>query len=129
MRLALSDGQLGPDDIAAVVGTANGSPELDRLEADAIVETFGGRPIPVASVKGAIGESGAAGAAGLVAGLLSIAGGAVVPTVGFEQADPALAVSVSRAPQPVRGHTFLVNSVASGGTSYSVAVRATPVRP
>lgn len=129
MRLALSDGGLVPDDIAAVVGTANGSPELDRLEADAIMETFGGRPIPVASVKGAIGESGAAGAAGLVAGLLSIAGGAVVPTVGFEAADPALAVLVSRGPQPVRGHTFLVNSVASGGTSYSLAVRAAAAPP
>ena len=32
-------------------------------------------------------------------------------------------------PQTARSTTFLVNSVASGGTNYSVAVRATPGRP
>jgi minimal PKS chain-length factor (CLF/KS beta) len=112
-----------------VIGTSNGSPLLDRQEADAIVEVFGSRSIPVASVKGAIGESGASGSAGLIAGLLSIADGAVVPTVGFLQPDPGLGVCVSRCPQQTRGETFLVNSVASGGTNYSVAVRATPGRP
>jgi 3-oxoacyl-(acyl-carrier-protein) synthase len=43
MRLALSDGQLGPDDVAAVMATANGSPLLDLLEAAAIGEVFGAR--------------------------------------------------------------------------------------
>ena len=129
MRLALSDAGLRPDQIAAVIGTSNGSPVLDRQEADAIVEVFGSRSVPVASVKGAIGESGASGAAGLIAGLLSVASGAVVPTVGFLQPDPALAVCVSSRPQPTRGEAFLVNGVASGGTNYSLAVRATPGRP
>jgi 3-oxoacyl-(acyl-carrier-protein) synthase len=125
MRLALSDAGLRPDQIAAVIGTSNGSPALDWQEADAIVEVFGSRSIPVASVKGAIGESGASGAAGVIAGLLSIARGALVPTVGFLQPDAALAVCVSRRPQPTRGEAFLVNSVASGGTHYSLAIRAT----
>jgi 3-oxoacyl-[acyl-carrier-protein] synthase II len=129
MRLALCDADLRADQIAAVMGTSNGSPVLDRHEADAIVEVFGSRSIPVTSVKGAVGESGASGAAGLIAGLLSIAGGAAVPTVGFLQPDPALAVCVSSRPQPTRGEAFLVNSVASGGTNYSLAVRATPERP
>jgi 3-oxoacyl-[acyl-carrier-protein] synthase II len=129
MRLALSDANLHTDQVAAVIGTSNGSPVLDLQEAEAIVEVFGSRSIPVASVKGAIGESGASGAAGLIAGLLSIAGGAVVPTAGFLQPDPALAVSVSNRPQATLGDAFLVNSVASGGTNYSVAVRAMPARP
>jgi 3-oxoacyl-[acyl-carrier-protein] synthase II len=130
MRLALSDAGLraDADQVAAVVGTSNGSPVLDRQEADAIVSVFGSRSIPVASVKGAVGESGASGAAGLIAGLLSIAAGTLVPTAGFLQADPALAVCVSSRPQKTRGDTFLVNSVASGGTNYSLAVRATPGR-
>jgi 3-oxoacyl-[acyl-carrier-protein] synthase II len=128
MRLAMADADLRADQIAAVIGTSNGSLALDRQEADAIVEVFGSRSIPVASVKGAIGESGASGAAGLIAGLLSIAGGAVVPTVGFLQPDPTLAVCVSRGPQPTRGEAFLVNSVASGGTNYSLVVRAAPGR-
>jgi len=126
MRLALSDARLQAGEIAAVVGTANGSPVLDRQEADAISEVFGRRPVPVCSVKGAIGESGAAGAAGLIMGLRSLAAGTVPPTVGFSQPDPAGTVCVSHAPQPVHGDTFLVNSVASGGTNYSIAVRAHP---
>jgi len=129
MRLAMSDAGLRADQLAAVIGTSNGSPALDRHEADAIVEVFGPRSLPVASVKGAIGESGASGAAGLIAGLLSIARGAVVPTVGFLEPDPELAVCANSRAQPVRGNAFLVNSVASGGTNYSLAIRATPRRP
>ena len=129
MRIALADAGLLADQVAAVIGTSNGSPVLDRQEAAAIVEVFGGRPIPVASVKGAIGESGAASAAGLIAGLFSIASGAVVPTAGFRQPDSALVACVSGCQQPARGEAFLVNSVASGGTNYSVAVRAGPGRP
>ena len=44
------------------------------------------------------------------------------------QPDPALAVCVSSRPQPTRGEAFLVNSVASGGTNYSLVVRAAPGR-
>jgi 3-oxoacyl-[acyl-carrier-protein] synthase II len=124
MRLALADANLRAGDVAAVVGTSNGSPVLDRQEARAVGEVFGGRPIPVFSVKGAIGESGAAGAASLIAGLLLMAEGTAGPTAGFTRADSPLAVCVSNRPQPVSGDTFLVNSVASGGTNYSIAVRA-----
>ena len=123
MRLALSDANLRADEVGAVVGTSNGSPALDRQEADAIDEVFG-RSMPVSSVKGAIGESGAAGAASLVAGLLWLAEGVIGPTVGFSRPDPAVAACVSSQPQPVAVNTFLVNSVASGGTNYSIAVRA-----
>jgi len=129
MRLALSDAKLSTEEIACLVATSNGSPRLDRLEAEAIAEVFGTRSIPVASVKGAIGESGAGGAASLIAGLLTMPAGEVMPTVGFFARDPALSVRVSNAPQPAPGETFLVNSVASGGTNCSIAVRVTPERP
>jgi 3-oxoacyl-(acyl-carrier-protein) synthase len=127
MHLALSDAGLEPGDVAAVMAAANGSPDMDRLEAEAIAQVFGPRSVFVASVKGAIGESGTAGSAALVAGLLSLAEGFVVATAGFRAADPACPVRVSSCPQAVRGDTFLVNSVASGGTNYSIAVKA--VRP
>jgi 3-oxoacyl-(acyl-carrier-protein) synthase len=126
MNLALADAGLAPDAIAAVFATANGSPKLDRMEAASIHEVFGSRAVPVASLKGAIGESSAAGAAGLVVGLLSIASGTLVPTVGFAEADPACALSVSNRAQRADGDIFLVNSVASGGTQGCLVVRAGP---
>jgi len=126
MRLALRDAQLGPEDISAIMATANGSPVLDRHEAEAIAEAFGDGAIPVASIKGAIGESGASAAAALMAGLSSIASGEIGPTVGFCQPDEGFRIRVSRGAQATTRHTFLVNSVASGGTNYSVVVRARP---
>jgi 3-oxoacyl-[acyl-carrier-protein] synthase II len=123
MQGALADAKLRPDEIAAVIGTANGSPVLDRMESNAIATIFGNQ-MPVASIKGAIGESGASGAAGIIAGLLSHARCTVVPTSGLSNLDPALMILASRHLQSASGTTFLVNSVASGGTNYSVIVRA-----
>jgi 3-oxoacyl-[acyl-carrier-protein] synthase II len=125
MRLALQDAQIEPAEISAIIGAANGSPILDRLESEAIGEVFGAA-VPVASIKGAVGESGAAGAASLIAGLSSIASGAIVPTAGLCQPDERFAIRVSRHAQPLAGDTFLINSVASGGTHYSIVARGRP---
>jgi 3-oxoacyl-[acyl-carrier-protein] synthase II len=123
MRGALTDAGLTPDDVHAVFGTANGSIDLDAVEASALTEVFGGRAVPVSSVKGAVGESGASGAAALVAGLLTMPGGRIPPTAGWSEADAACPIRVSGEAQRVAGDVFLVNSVASGGTNYSIAVR------
>jgi 3-oxoacyl-[acyl-carrier-protein] synthase II len=123
MREALADAGLTPDSICAVIAAANGSPVLDRVEAEAIVDVFGARRVPVASIKGAVGESGAAGAAGLIAALLSLKHCSLVPTAGLIDLDPALGIAASAEPQPTGGATFLINAVASGGTNYSLAVR------
>ena len=85
---------------------------------------FGSRDVPVVSLKGAIGESGTAGAAALAVALLTMVDGVVPPTVGFSAPDPDCLVNVSSEAQPVGGPTFLVNAVASGGTSYSLLARA-----
>jgi 3-oxoacyl-[acyl-carrier-protein] synthase II len=124
MRMAIAEAGRTPDEIAAVFATANGSPRLDRLEACAIEETFGDRRIPVVSLKGALGDCGASGAAAVVAGLAAAARGELPPTAGFAVADPACRVHVSAGARPFGGDIFLVNSVASGGTNCSVVVRA-----
>jgi 3-oxoacyl-[acyl-carrier-protein] synthase II len=124
MRLALDDANLPREQVAAVIGTANGSPTLDLQEATAVASVFG-PGFPVASIKGAVGESGAAGTAGIIAGLLSMDHGVLSPTAGLVEADPVLDIVVSAHRQPVRSATFMVNSVAIGGTSYSVVISAT----
>jgi 3-oxoacyl-[acyl-carrier-protein] synthase II len=124
MRDALDDAALAPDRVDAVFAAANGSKTLDMLEADAIRNVFQARDVPVVSLKGAIGESGAAGAAAVAAGCLTLASRTLPPTAGFADPDRACAVNVSAARQTVRGGTFLVNSVASGGTHYAIVARA-----
>ena len=124
MQLALIDAGLGGDGIDAVFATANGSVDLDAVEASAIAGTFGDRRVPVTSLKGAIGESGAAGAASLIAGLLSLSSGVVPPTAGWGEPDPGCDVNVSCTCRQSGGEVFLVNSVASGGTNYALVARA-----
>jgi 3-oxoacyl-[acyl-carrier-protein] synthase II len=124
MQMALADAGVAASEIDAVFAAANGSTRLDALEAAAIRTVFGPREVPVVSLKGAIGESGTAGAAALAVALLTMARGIVPPTVGFSTPDPDCAVNVSGRPQAVSGPTFLVNAVASGGTNYSLVARA-----
>ena len=73
MQMALDEAGMGAEQVDAVFAAANGSKQLDALEAAAIRSVFGPRDVPVVSLKGAIGESGTAGAAALVAALLAMA--------------------------------------------------------
>jgi 3-oxoacyl-[acyl-carrier-protein] synthase II len=124
MQMALDDAGVSALEVDAIFAAANGSKQLDALEATAIRTVFGARDVPVVSLKGSIGESGTAGAAALVVGLLTMADQLVPPTVGFSDPDPECRVNVSSAPQLAGGRTFLVNAVASGGTNYSLVARA-----
>jgi len=129
MRMALADASVDARDVGAIFAAANGSPRLDRLESAAIVDVFGARSVPVASIKGAAGEFGGAGAAAIAAGLLSVPDRLIAPTVGFETPCDGCRLQVSRTTQRAASDVFLVNSVASGGTNVSVAVRAFDRRP
>jgi len=121
---ALEDAGRSSDDVDLVLASANGTSELDRTEAAAIVEVFGTRQVPVASIKGALGEFGAVGAASLASAVLSLRRGLCPPTAGFEQSAPDCPVNVSSAARPASGPTALINSFASGGTNYSVLMQA-----
>jgi 3-oxoacyl-[acyl-carrier-protein] synthase II len=127
MRLALEDAGLEAGDVDVVYASANASVTLDATEAAALAETFGrSRPV-ITSVKGALGEFGAAGNAACAAAFLCGRQGRVPPIAGLADADPAarglhLATGVVEAPGPI----VLVNSFASGGALFSVVLRVAP---
>ena len=122
MRAALDDAQLAAADIGVVYASANGAPQLDDLEARALAELFGrSRPV-VTSLKGAIGESGASGAASCVAAV--VCGTEAPPIHAIDRIAPSAAdlnIAVTR--QRVARPYALVNSVASGGSVFSVVLR------
>jgi 3-oxoacyl-[acyl-carrier-protein] synthase II len=124
MRDAIARAGLRPDDIDVVYAAANGSVVLDRTEARAIAAVFGDRPVTVAAVKGALGESGAAGCGAMAAHLLLADRGLVPPTVGLVQRGPDTPAGASNAAQPLRGPRALVTGVGSGGTVVAVVVEA-----
>ncbi len=87
---ALHDAAVDPDAVDFVSAHGTGTPFNDAMEARALRRLFGDRPVPVNSIKGAIGHTlGAAGAfeAVLCSGVLDEA--CIPPTVGLEHPDPA----------------------------------------
>ena len=124
MRLALDDAGIEPGDVDVVYASANATPTLDRVEAEALSVLFGSQSCVVTSVKGSLGESGASGSAACIAALLCGKAGRVPPIFGIAKPDAAggalrLAVATVDAPGPVA----LVNSFASGGALFSVVLR------
>jgi 3-oxoacyl-[acyl-carrier-protein] synthase II len=128
MRAALADADVTPADVAVVFAAANSTPVLDRVEALALAEVFGPGGVPVVSLKGALGEFGASGGAALTAALVGLGRGALPPTLGCEQPDPACPVDVSPCARRATGHVALINATAHGGAQYCLVVRAATVR-
>lgn len=128
MRQALDQAGVAPTDVSIVLASANSSPQLDRAEAEALDVVFGPWGVPVAAIKGALGECAASAAGSIVAAVLCLNATVVPPTVGFEVADPACRVDISSTVRPLaatgRGPVALINSFASGGANFSVVITA-----
>jgi 3-oxoacyl-[acyl-carrier-protein] synthase II len=123
MRCALDVAGIRADEIDVVYASANSSKGLDEVEADALTDVFGGCRARVTSVKGAIGESSAAGAAAVVAAIVCGREGVVPPIAGLENG-----LAASRGLRLVRdreraGPLALINSVASGGALAAAVIR------
>lgn len=124
MRLALEDAGLETDAVDVVYASANGTRALDAAEAQALTALFGGGRAVVTSVKGALGEFGAGGAAACAAALLCGRTGRVPPIAGLDQADAATdRLRLARGAVDAPGPIVLVNSVASGGALFSAVLR------
>jgi 3-oxoacyl-[acyl-carrier-protein] synthase II len=123
MAQALAQAGVQPEEVDVVYAAAN-STALDGVEAAALQSLFGRRRAIVTSIKGALGESGAAGAAACVAALLCGRSGFVPPVAGLDRLDPACAeLHIARCAEPSPGPVVLVNSVASGGALVSAVLR------
>lgn len=126
MAQALAQADVQPDEVDVVYAAANSS-ALDGVEARALESVFAGRRAIVTSIKGALGESGAAGAAACVSAILCGRAGVVPPIAGLQQLDPACAgLRLARHAEPAPGPVVLVNSVASGGALISAVLRVEP---
>jgi act minimal PKS chain-length factor (CLF/KS beta) len=125
MRLALEDAGLSPADVDVVYASANATADLDATEAEALSRLFAGSRAVVTSLKGALGEFGASGAAACAAAFLCGREGRVPPIAGLSRPIAAAArLNLARAAVEAPGPIVLVNSFASGGALFSVVLRA-----
>lgn len=92
MDAALRDGGLVASDVGLVSAHGTGTVYNDAMEAAALGRVFAGHPVPVNSIKGAIGHTlGAAGAFEAVMCVQALRTGRIPATAGLEEPDPACA--------------------------------------
>lgn len=122
---ALEQSEMTPRDIDLVVGSGSGSPDLDRLDGEAIAAVFGDRAVPVTSPHGTLGTWMASGALRLVSAVAMLRRQEIYPTVMDGAPDPALRLPglVTRR-QPARLRAVLVCGHASGGGSAAAVLVA-----
>jgi 3-oxoacyl-[acyl-carrier-protein] synthase II len=123
MQSALADADVVADAIGVVYASANGAPALDDLEARAIEEVFGAHRAVVTSIKGAIGESGASGAAACIAAVMCGALQEAPPIGGIGRIAPrAAGLNIALTRQRLLSPYALINSVSSGGSVFSLVL-------
>jgi 3-oxoacyl-[acyl-carrier-protein] synthase II len=128
MEKAIADAHLpgGAKDVDAIIAHGTGTPLGDIAEIKAINRVFEGRgkSLKVSSIKGHVGHTaGAAGVMGLMAALHSMEKGALVPTAGTTDVDPAAEFEVV-IQKPAKGefNTMQVNGFGFGGQNSSLVV-------
>ena len=113
-----------PGSVGAVFASANSTRGLDAVESAALRLAFDGAPPPVCSVRGAIGESGAAGAASAVAACFALAEGRLPGTAGLSETDPALGLDAAPGARRLAAGRVLVTGFSRGGSAVALVLGA-----
>jgi 3-oxoacyl-[acyl-carrier-protein] synthase II len=127
MLAAVTDAGLRPDQIDYINAHGTSTPANDRTESIAIKAVFGPRAgsIPISSTKSMVGHLlGAAGAAELIATLLTLEHGVIPPTINYTTPDPECDLDyVPLQARSARSETALSNSFGFGGQNACLVVR------
>ncbi|HWC82990.1 MAG TPA: beta-ketoacyl-[acyl-carrier-protein] synthase family protein [Pseudonocardiaceae bacterium] len=131
MRQALAEAELSPNQVDALIAHATSTPKGDTAEISAI-NTVHARnrraELPVMSLKGHIGHSGAAaGAMSLVTAVHTLGDGVLPHTAGTREVDPEAEFTVvTGTPVDVAARTIQLNAFGFGGQNASLIVRRRP---
>jgi 3-oxoacyl-[acyl-carrier-protein] synthase II len=126
IEMALADAGLAPEKVDALIAHATGTPKGDTAEIQAINRVHGGRKtkLPVTSVKGHLGHSGASsGGMALISGLLGMAEDRFIFTANTDEPDPATDFDVViERPREMKVDTLQINAFGFGGQNASIVV-------
>jgi 3-oxoacyl-[acyl-carrier-protein] synthase II len=128
VTLALRDAGINTDEVQHINAHGTATPQNDAAEAHGFSRVFGDRAakIPVTSIKSMIGHClGAAGAVEAAALALTIAHGAIPPTIHHSETDNNCAVDIvanEARDQPVR--CAVSTSLGFGGNDSAIVMRA-----
>jgi act minimal PKS chain-length factor (CLF/KS beta) len=120
---ALADAECRPSDIDVVFADAAGVPELDRIEARALVDLFGAYGVPVTAPKTMTGRLYAGGAALDVAtALIAMRAGVIPPTSGVDQLAKDVALDLVVEPRQATMRSALIVARGWGGFNSALVV-------
>jgi 3-oxoacyl-(acyl-carrier-protein) synthase len=123
MALALRRAGTDPADVDVVFADGAGDPRGDQLEAAALRELFGDRPVPVTVPKTMTGRLCSGGAAlDLAWAALALAHGVVPPTVNVRP-DPQYRINVVTTATPAPLRTALIVGRGTGGFNAAAVLR------
>ncbi|GGR87277.1 actinorhodin polyketide putative beta-ketoacyl synthase 2 [Streptomyces nojiriensis] len=125
VELALADAGMVPSDVDVVFADGAAEPELDRIEAQALVEVFGERGVPVTAPKTMTGRLYAGAAAlDLATAFLAMEAGLIPATAHTEPADRYGLDLVVSQPRTADVRTALVIARGHGGFNSAMLVRS-----
>ena len=125
IRQALDDAGIAAADVGMIVAHANGTPQSDRSEAEALRTVFGASMPPVTGFKWAIGHTiAAAGIVESVIAFAALARNEVPGIANLVEVDPACAgIAASSAAQRPTSDVALVLSRGFAGTDAALLIR------
>jgi len=117
MRDAIAMSGIQPGDVDFVNAHGTGTRANDLAEAKVMKDVFGGRRVPISSVKSMIGHCmGASSALEAIACVMTLETGIYPPTVGYETPDPECDLNVvANHAQSGKADVVVNNSLAFGG--------------
>ena len=125
METALEQTGLDPVDVDYISAHGTGTKFNDRTESAAINRVFGGRKVPVSSIKSMLGHTmGAASALEAITCCLAVKEDIVPPTINFEAPDPECAIDcVPNTARRINIEVALNNGFAFGGNNACLVVK------
>jgi minimal PKS chain-length factor (CLF/KS beta) len=126
MSLALQSAGIGPEDVDVVFADGLGTPEGDKIEAQAIHAVFGDRAgqVPVTVPKTMVGRLYAGGAAlDALTALLAMRDGVIPPTINVNEPAPGIDLNLVTEARPAQINTALIAARGFGGFNSALVVR------
>jgi 3-oxoacyl-[acyl-carrier-protein] synthase II len=118
---AIKRAAIKADDIPAVSAHGTGTIYNDLMELKAFNQVFGGRKMPIYSVKGCIGHTlGAAGGIEVSLATKALAEQIIPPTAGFENPEEGAEGRISSRPAPFKGNYMLTTNSGFGGINAAI---------
>jgi 3-oxoacyl-[acyl-carrier-protein] synthase II len=130
MQAAIEDAGITPDDIDYINAHGTSTPENDKMECMSCAAVFGERmkELPISSNKSMVGHTlTAAGAIEGVFSLMSLAHQRLLPTINYDNPDPAIELDVvPNVARDAKVETVLSNSFGFGGQNTCLVLAAEP---